>query len=634
MMTNKLYSIVAAAAFLAACPLEAQADVPDFIRSHEVATPQAAATPRSRSTASAPREVSIDALGRSFEFVLEVDPILAPNARVLWVGHNGIVEDSTNLPTFYSGQLLGDPDATVRLEFIDGALNGIVLSEGEKYYFEPATRYDKSAANDATLVYRASDTVARKEALGCGVEGEHDLGNAVQRATPRFGLGGGGTGLLEMGLVGDYELYQKHGAGTANHLLSLLSLVDAIYMDELDVTLQVTELVVYTTSGDPFSSTTDAMQLLYEFRDYGAAPASPVGTTGLAHLLSGRDYNGSTIGIAYVDTLCDGTFGVGVSQDFSSDNFSMSVLLSHEIGHNFGARHDGSSPCGSTGYGFIMWPALGGGVTDDFSTCSKDVMSPSISSASCIAAAIPEDCGDGILDPGEECDDANNTSGDCCRLDCRLELYGSICASDSNECTDDICDGAGTCEHFNNTLACDDGNVCTTAGQCSAGSCQASTDPMLLSRVKLKAKFKSGDDNDSLKFKANVPTDGWISQPTAAGASFEILTAGGDSLYDSSIPAHFWSMQGNSGLSFRFAADGFPLPGTAGMDKVGVKYKLKNGYLQVKGKTKGTDLPNLVDQGSIRLRIQIGDDSLGDCGEVPTMGCSVKPGAQISCESQ
>jgi len=30
-------------------------------------------------------------------------------------------------------------------------------------------------------------------------------------------------------------------------------------------------------------------------------------------------------------------------------------------------------------------------------------------------------CGDGILDPGEECDDGNNVNGDGCDENCRIE---------------------------------------------------------------------------------------------------------------------------------------------------------------------------------------------------------------------
>jgi cysteine-rich repeat protein len=629
-----VFSFFVIVAIATSTPAQALDAVPDFIRHHETASPQInESAPFARSAGDAPLEVRIDALDRVFEFVLRPDPILAPDARVLWVGADGVVEDNTNVPTIYSGELAGDPEATVRLEFIDGSLNGIVLSEGEKYFFEPASRYNARSAAGATLVYKASDTTPRKEALGCGVgEAAHDLGQAVQRSTPRLGIGGGGTGLLEMGLVGDYELYQKHGGNTASHLLSLISLVDAIYMSELDVTIQVTELVIYTAANDPFSSTTSSEQLLYEFRDHRAEPGNPVGDTGLGHLLSGRDFSGSTIGIAYVGVLCSRNYGVGISEDFSSNNFSMSLLLSHEIGHNFGAGHDGNSPCGSSGFGNIMWPSLGGGMIDEFSACSKSVMASAITAASCILPAVPQSCGDGILDVGEDCDDGNNVSGDCCRLDCQLESFGSICGTDGDECTDDICNGSGSCQKFNNTAPCQDGDICTTAGQCGGGTCQPSSEPLLLDRVKLKAKFKNGENNDQLNFKANVPTDGYVSLPSVAGATFEILTPEGVSLYSSFIPPHMWEVKGSSGASFKFASYG-PVPGTGGMSKAGIKYKVSRGYLQIKGKTKGIDLPTLVDRGALRFVIQVGDSVLGDCGEVPVLSCGVKPGAMTSCQT-
>ena len=54
-------------------------------------------------------------------------------------------------------------------------------------------------------------------------------------------------------------------------------------------------------------------------------------------------------------------------------------------------------------------------------------------------------CGDGILEPGEECDDGNTISGDCCAADCTLEPKGSPCDDGLICTTDDQCDGFGIC---------------------------------------------------------------------------------------------------------------------------------------------------------------------------------------------
>jgi hypothetical protein len=84
-------------------------------------------------------------------------------------------------------------------------------------------------------------------------------------------------------------------------------------------------------------------------------------------------------------------------------------------------------------------------------------------------------CGNGIIDPMEQCDDGNTVDGDCCSSSCQFESSGSACASDGNLCTNDFCNGAGACTHPNNTAPCDDGLFCTVNDACSAGSCTGAT---------------------------------------------------------------------------------------------------------------------------------------------------------------
>ena len=58
-------------------------------------------------------------------------------------------------------------------------------------------------------------------------------------------------------------------------------------------------------------------------------------------------------------------------------------------------------------------------------------------------------CGDGTIDPGEQCDDgaANGLPGDCCTVTCAFQPVGTACADDGSLCTSDLCDAAGACTH-------------------------------------------------------------------------------------------------------------------------------------------------------------------------------------------
>ena len=109
-------------------------------------------------------------------------------------------------------------------------------------------------------------------------------------------------------------------------------------------------------------------------------------------------------------------------------------------------------------------------------------------------------CGNGVLDPGEQCDDGNLAAGDCCSPACRFEPVGTAC-DDGDACTQtdtcqagvcaggspivcqvqDQCHELGTCDPQTGTCSnpakpagtiCDDQDDCTQNDACRAGVCQ------------------------------------------------------------------------------------------------------------------------------------------------------------------
>src|SRR5690606_17617931 len=55
------------------------------------------------------------------------------------------------------------------------------------------------------------------------------------------------------------------------------------------------------------------------------------------------------------------------------------------------------------------------------------------------------DCGDGVQQAHEACDDGNVDAGDCCTPSCDFAPTGAACDVDGDLCTTDVCDGAGAC---------------------------------------------------------------------------------------------------------------------------------------------------------------------------------------------
>ncbi|MBI5504615.1 MAG: hypothetical protein HY899_07420 [Deltaproteobacteria bacterium] len=108
-------------------------------------------------------------------------------------------------------------------------------------------------------------------------------------------------------------------------------------------------------------------------------------------------------------------------------------------------------------------------------------------------------CGDGVVDPGEQCDDGNNRNGDCCSSFCEVLPAGNACddglfctrtdrCEEGGRCTGsgDPCrgsDGDGdcseSCDEGNDSCAgrdpdgsaCDDGLYCNGADLCASGAC-------------------------------------------------------------------------------------------------------------------------------------------------------------------
>jgi len=89
---------------------------------------------------------------------------------------------------------------------------------------------------------------------------------------------------------------------------------------------------------------------------------------------------------------------------------------------------------------------------------------------SCQTPGICSTCGNGLIESGEECDDANTAVGDGCDGKCAVEQCWNCVANAAPTTTAPVLPGPSICTH-DDGVSCDDGDICTVGDTCSAGTC-------------------------------------------------------------------------------------------------------------------------------------------------------------------
>jgi len=328
------------------------------------------------STGSAPAVLTFSALGRTFKLQLE------SNERLL---SNTARETLSNDVALYRGKIAGNADSWVRIVMFDGKPRGLIWDGIELLAVEAPG--DSAVATTVPVMYRLADTYVTPGVMSCGVAESTgngaavyqallgELGNAVSQAP-------GAVSQIDLGAIADFEFVSGISGDPAVAIATRLNSVDGIFSAQVGVQMVVQTTEVFSTANDPFSDTTVAFDLLDELGLYRSNNANQ-SSQGLTHLFTGRNLDGSTVGLAYGAALCSNRFGAGLTQA-TNGAVTDSLVAAHEIGHNFGAPHDGdpNGACASEAVTFIMAPTVNG--SNQFSPCSIAEMQPVIAAASCI----------------------------------------------------------------------------------------------------------------------------------------------------------------------------------------------------------------------------------------------------------
>lgn len=190
--------------------------------------------------------------------------------------------------------------------------------------------------------------------------------------------------------------------------------------------------------------------------------------------------------------------------------------------------HAGESPtcdtdCTAAVCGDGTLNASAGEQCDDGNTVAGD---------GCSASCVLETCGNGIVDPGEECDDGagnSDTLADACRTDCTNAACG-----DGVTDTVETCDDAGespTCDADCTAAVCGDGTLnASAAEQCDDGNAVGGDGCSAMCLVEAGAPVISAVQAIATQTTATIT---WTTdQPTSSRIDYGPTNAYGEGVYD------------------------------------------------------------------------------------------------------
>jgi hypothetical protein len=312
--------------------------------------------------------------GESSAFVLERFAVFTADARITVHGAHGdeVLPPPANV--YFRGVVAGRPDSRVFLAVLpDGRVQGVVTAGEESYLIggddEPAAK-----ALRAPLAMRRADLGALKASRGEGFSCDNELlppGRStlegLDLATPgpveKAATAGIATKIAaytaRVAIETDYEFYAKFNSTTtaSTYVGNLIGYASTLYQAEINTSLAVQSISLWTTTSDPWNQTTSTCKLM-EFGRYWNLNKTGVSRS-IAHFLSGRAGGG----VAWTGALCSGAFGAssscsglptdapwgggygftgGITGTFNATSPTVMwdiFSVSHEIGHNFNSPH-------------------------------------------------------------------------------------------------------------------------------------------------------------------------------------------------------------------------------------------------------------------------------------------------------
>ncbi|XP_008277789.1 disintegrin and metalloproteinase domain-containing protein 19 isoform X2 [Stegastes partitus] len=457
----------------------------------------------------AEEQVLISAEGQELRLHLERnEQLLAPGYQEIWYTPAGARKSSSPANTghcFYHGEVVGMEGSSVAVSTCSGLRGLISLNASVSYLIEPLPT---SADAQQHAVFRAESLhLPGGSCLHHHGNSEHedrlnDFFHGMMSPRREKRELNQNMKYVELLIVADKAEFEKHESDLEKTKLKLLEAANLVdkYYKALSIRVALIGLEVWT-SQDMISVSDNPHGTLAAFLSWRRKQLHALPNDN-AQLITGRPFQGTTIGLAPLKAMCSDYQSGGVNTDHSDLAVGVAATMAHEMGHNFGMSHDIAGCCQAKAEdgGCIMAAATGHPFPRLFNACNMKELKSYLSSGGgkCLfnlpntrAMYGGQRCGNGYLEDGEECDcgeeeectspccNANNCTlkagaecahGVCCQ-DCKLKSPGVLCRAPSGPCDlPEYCDGKAESCPANFYLV--DGSACA-GGQayCYTGMC-------------------------------------------------------------------------------------------------------------------------------------------------------------------
>nr|XP_033799677.1 disintegrin and metalloproteinase domain-containing protein 8 [Geotrypetes seraphini] len=369
---------------------------------------------------------------------------------------------------FYHGYIAGNNGSSASISTCKG-LSGFFQTDHQVYLIEPLE--DTKGGEGKHAVYKQEHLRMKRATCGHSnftlYDYEPKMASVLKPIPWKSAPLQKGTRYVELFLVVDNAEYRQYKDiwTLQNRMKEIANHVDKLYQ-ALNFRVALIGLEIWSNR-DKILVSSNADTTLNNFLAWRKTELLKKKKHDNAQLITGVDFEGTTVGLATKLAMCTGDSGA-VNQDHNNNPLAAASTMAHEMGHNLGMSHDEDTAgcrcvAPKVNGGCVMAQQVGMVYPKYFSSCSKQDLQTFLSDSrpSCLLNKPDVDqlfggpvCGNQFVEQGEDCDcgtlemctnpccnastcklkeGAECAQGECCHR-CKIQAVGELCRSQKDEC--------------------------------------------------------------------------------------------------------------------------------------------------------------------------------------------------------